>query len=207
MNGSRIAKRDCVRPLLCLVVVLTTLAMRCATPTMVPLLSAAGIPVTQTPRADIPLEVLTRSTGVRDPLPVDGSRFTYGDVETALGHAISSATVPWADVHKQRRPEGWQLSVEMIAADASYSDGRLIVTLGVRATLRTRVARTYLPKPRRTAASQGLFPPSGEPPFCSRAWSALVEISPVGSDRSSREPDVGGLDSRAADSLVTAIGP
>jgi hypothetical protein len=126
---------------------------------MVPLLSTAGVPVTQTPRADIPLEVLTRSTGVRDPLPVDGSSVTYGDVETALGHAISTAAVPWADGHKQKRPEGWQLSVEMIAADAGFSEGRLIVTLGVRATLRTRLGRTYLAQTQANCRKSGLVPP------------------------------------------------
>jgi hypothetical protein len=112
--------------------------------TMLPLLQAAGMPVTQTPGKEIPLEVVTRSTGVRDPLPIDGTSLSYGDVETTLGHAISSAAVPWADAHRAQRPEGWQIAVEVINADATYKDGRLLVTLGVRATLRTRSTRTYL---------------------------------------------------------------
>src|SRR6185312_2022349 len=112
--------------------------------TMVPLLQAAGMPVTQTPGKDIPLEVVTRSTGIRDPLPIEGTSLSYGDVETTLGHAVSSAAVPWADAHKAQRPEGWQISVELINTDATYKGGRLLVTLGVRATLRTRSTRTYL---------------------------------------------------------------
>jgi hypothetical protein len=112
--------------------------------TMVPLLQAAGMPITQTPGKEIPLEVVTRSTGIRDPLPVEGTSVTYGDVETALGHSVSSAAVPWADAHRAQRPEGWQIAVELINADASYRDGRLLVTLGVRATLRTRATRTYI---------------------------------------------------------------
>jgi hypothetical protein len=112
--------------------------------TMVPLLSAAGMPITVTPGKEIPLEIVTRSTGIKDPLPVEGAAVTFGDVETTLGHAVSSAAVPWANAHKAQRPEGWQLFVELINADATYQESRLVVTLGVRATLRTRVGRTYL---------------------------------------------------------------
>src|SRR5689334_22598575 len=78
--------------------------------THIPLLTAAGVPVTVTPGPEIPLEVVTRSTGVRDPLPVDGAAVSFGDVETTLGHAISTAAVPWAQAHRAQRPEGWQLT-------------------------------------------------------------------------------------------------
>lgn len=124
----------------------------------IPLLSAAGIPITRTPRAEVPLEVVTRSTGVRDPLPVEGTGTTYGDVEAALGHAISSAAVPWADAHRAQRPEGWQLMVELTAADATHARGRLIVTLGVRATLRTRTGRTYLAQTQASCRQAGVVP-------------------------------------------------
>jgi hypothetical protein len=126
--------------------------------TMVPLLHAAGMPVTQTPGKEIPLEVITRSTGVRDPLPVDGTSLSYGDVETTLGHAVSSAAVPWADAHRAQRPEGWQIAVEIINADASYKEGRLLVTLGVRATLRTRSTRTYLAQTQAYCSQGGVIP-------------------------------------------------
>ena len=117
--------------------------------THVRLLSSAGIPVTATPGPEIPLEVVTRSTGIRDPLPVDGASVSFGEVEVALGHAISSAAVPWAQAHRAERPEGWQLTVELTQADATYRDGRLIVGMTARATLRTRMGRTFL------AQSQG----------------------------------------------------
>jgi hypothetical protein len=135
---------------------------------MVPLLQAAGMPVTQTPGKEIPLEVVTRSTGIRDPLPIEGASLTYGDVEPALGHAISSAAVPWADAHRAQRPEGWQISVELINADATYKGGRLVVTLGVRATLRTRSTRTYLAQSQ-AYCSQGSVVPveQGAPVFFS----------------------------------------
>src|SRR5271155_4702836 len=54
------------------------------TTTTVPLLTAAGIPITQTPPGDISLEVVTRSTAVKDPLPVVGTPTSYADLEGAL---------------------------------------------------------------------------------------------------------------------------
>jgi hypothetical protein len=124
---------------------ITLLAAGCGgAGTTVPLLAAAGMPVTQTPSKDVPLEIVTRSTTIADPLPVEGSSVSFGDVETALGHAISTAAVPWADAHRAERPEGWQLFVELTRAEAGYHGGRLLVTLGARATLRTRSTRTYL---------------------------------------------------------------
>src|SRR5262249_48617656 len=124
----------------------------------VPLLSAAGMPVTQTPPKEVPLEIVTRSTGVTDPLPVDGSRVSYADVETTLGHAVSTAAVPWADAHKAQRPEGWQLTVELIKAEATYQGGRLVVTLGARATLRTRMGRAYLAQTQANCRQGALVP-------------------------------------------------
>ena len=124
--------------------VIALLTASCGGPTTVALLSAAGMPVTQTPTKEVPLEIVTRSTGIPDPLPIEGASISFGDVETSLGHAISSAAVPWAEAHRAQRPEGWQLFVEMINADASYHGGRLVVTLGARVTLRTRTGRTYL---------------------------------------------------------------
>src|SRR5581483_6837371 len=112
---------------------------------MIPLLEQSGVPVTVTPAHNVPLEVVTRkNTTVNDPLPVRGSLVAFGDVETALGFAVSSATVPWAEQHMAQRPEGWQLAVELISADA-WSHGREVtVTLNVRATLRTRTGNRYL---------------------------------------------------------------
>src|SRR5262245_17519901 len=62
---------------------------------VVPLLSAAGMPHITPPPPDTPLEVITKSTAVREPLPVRGSSFAYADVEATLGHAVASSTVPW----------------------------------------------------------------------------------------------------------------
>lgn len=110
----------------------------------VALLSAAGIPVTSSPAGAIPLEVVTRGTAVPDPLPVRGTSVVYGDLEAALGLAVSSAGVPWAQAHREKRADGWQLFVELTRAEAEEQHERLIVTLDVRATLRGRAGNVYL---------------------------------------------------------------
>jgi hypothetical protein len=124
--------------------------------TVVPLLSAAGIPLTQPTTA--PLEVVTRSTAVADPLPVQGTDVAYGDVEAALGHAIASATVPWAEKHRKvgKTTDGWQLFVEVTNADAEYEDGRVIFSVAVRATLRARAGNIYLAQSQASCRQGGL---------------------------------------------------
>jgi len=96
----------------------------CGGAAVIPLVEQAGIPITVTPAHSLPLEVITRkNASVRDPLPVRGSFVSFTEVEAALGHAVSSASVPWAAAHMRARPEGWQLELELIAADA-YERGR-----------------------------------------------------------------------------------
>jgi hypothetical protein len=143
-----------------------TMAGGCTHPmgTTVPLLSAAGIPITYTPPRDVPLEVVTRSTAVSDPLVVAGSRVSYADIESALGHSITTATVPWAEDHVAQRPGGWQLSVEVIEAKAEYERGRLIVTMNTRATLRGRQDHDYLAQTQVPCREAGLtLPENGAP--------------------------------------------
>ncbi len=138
----------------------TTCALGCgSTPQIVPLMTAAGVPLTDP--TTVPLRVVTRSTAVNDPLHMRGSNVEYGDIETALGHAIASATVPWADGHRTHATarEGWQLSVEVTAADAVYDDGRVIFSIGVRATLRARAGNVYLAQTQTSCRQGGLVPP------------------------------------------------
>jgi hypothetical protein len=126
----------------------------------IPLLSAAGIPVTMTPPGEVSLEVVTRSTAVRDPLPVMGSHTNYADLEGALGHAISTATIPWADAHKDARPGGLQLVVDIVEAQADFDAGRLKVTLTARATLRTRRDHDYIAQTQASCRDAGLTDPA-----------------------------------------------
>jgi hypothetical protein len=103
----------------------------------------SAVPVTDTTPREIPLEVITRSSAP-DPLPLDGGGARFGDLEVSLGHAVSTAVVAWADAHRDQRPDGWQLLVELAQARAARSDGVITVALNVRATLRTRVGHAYL---------------------------------------------------------------
>ncbi len=127
-----------------------------ASVTTVPLVSAAGAPITLTPTGAIPLEVTTHSAAVPDPLPVRHSTIAYSQVESALGHAVSSAAVPWAEAHRDKRPDGWQLQVELISASVEQREARLIVMLSVRATLRTRVGNVYLAQTHAHCVQAGL---------------------------------------------------
>lgn len=157
----------------------------CAPPPTLSLLHTAGVPLTLTPRPTIPLEVVTRSTGVKDPLVVRGGHFSYGDVENAVGLALSSAAAPWAKKHESERPEGWQLEAELIVADASYDDDRLIVTLGVRLTLRTRSDRRFLAQGQAGCRNSALRAPHDGAPVVyacitqmgrdAASWLALVQ--------------------------------
>jgi hypothetical protein len=140
---------------------------------IVPLLGTAGIPLTPTTTA--PLEVVTRSTAVADPLPVRGTSVAYGDIEAAMGHAVASATVPWASNHRGVSPkgEGWQLFVEITNSDAQYEDGRVIFTVGVRATLRARAGNVYLAQSQASCRQGGLVPSTRGAPVMYRC---MMEI-------------------------------
>jgi hypothetical protein len=139
-----------------LVVMMLLACEACGGRRIVPLLASAGIPLTSTPATSVPLEVVTRSTSVRDPLPVSGTSVVYGDFEAALGHAVSSAAVPWADKNRGRREGGWQLFVEVIQAEAEHDGTRMLVTIGVRATLRARVGGAHIAQTETACRDGGL---------------------------------------------------
>lgn len=151
-----------MRALAAYALVACTVGCRAPKPVTVPLLQAAGIPVTVTATPAVPLEVVTHTVGteVADPLPVEGSSVAYGDVEPAIGHAIASAVVPWAREHRNQRPAGWRLQVDVIAGNAIYEDGRLTVTFSVRATLRARADYDYLAQADAHCIETGRVPPS-----------------------------------------------
>jgi hypothetical protein len=134
-----------------------TLAVGCGGPSgIVPLLKDSGVPVTATPKDEVPLEVVTRSTAVPDPLPVHGSGVSYQDVEAALGVAVTSAAAPFAQNFKEKRPGGYQLTVEIMQADVEYSKGRLVMAMNVNATLRSRIGRIYLAQTQARCQQAGL---------------------------------------------------
>ena len=140
---------------------------------IVPLLTAAGVPLTEP--TTVPLRVVTRSTAVEDPLHMRGSGVGYGDVETALGYAVSSATVPWAEAHREHpsSKDGWQLSVEITNDDAVYDDHRVIFSVAVRATLRARAGNVYLAQTQASCRQGGIAEPDRGAPIMYRC---MLEI-------------------------------
>jgi hypothetical protein len=96
-----------------------------------------GVPTagTTTALSDPTFEVVAEIAGARDPLPVSGAHVAFADLETALGQAVLRAVKPRHDS---------VLTVELIAADATYKDSRLAVSMVVRATLRTRLGTTFV---------------------------------------------------------------
>jgi len=135
----------------------------CGTTALVPLLDNSRVPVTLTPHESVPLEVITRkSATVPDPLPVRGGHIAFGDVETALGHAVASATVPWAEKHPPS--EGLQLMVDLVEADASRRGDEVEVVMLVRATLRTRFGNRYLAQTQAHCKRSAVVEPSGAAP-------------------------------------------
>jgi hypothetical protein len=139
----------------------------------VPLLDTAGVPLT--PPTAVPLRVVTRSTAVNDPLPMRGTTVIYSDVESALGYAVSSATVPWATEHKSHpeSKDGWQLFVEVTGADARYDEGRVIFSVAVRATLRARAGNVYLAQTQASCRQGGIAPPDRGGPIM---YKCMMEI-------------------------------
>lgn len=126
-----------------LLVLSAALASGCASgpPRIVTLLRSAPV----TPNINAPLEVVSRATAIQDPLPVRNSDIVYGDVEGALGTAVSTAVAPWAESHKDARHGGWTVTVEVTGGEAVLEPGgRVVVALDVRATLRTREGNAYL---------------------------------------------------------------
>jgi hypothetical protein len=84
---------------------------------------------------DPTFEVVARTVGVKDPLPVSGAGVTYGELETALAQAVLRAVHPKHET---------TLTIELVAADADYARGRLSVSLVVRATLRARAGNAFV---------------------------------------------------------------
>jgi len=158
------------------VITITGLLVTCACSSgteMVPLLTAAGVPLTDP--TEVPLRVVTRSTAVHDPLHVRGTGVVYGDVETTLGHAIASATVTWAKAHENAKSakEGWELFVEVTAADAWSEDDRVVFSLAVRATLRQRSGNDYLAQTQASCRQGGIVAPQKGAPI---VYGCMMEI-------------------------------
>jgi hypothetical protein len=85
--------------------------------------------------SDPTFEVVARTVGVKDPLPVTGAGVSYGELETALAQAVLRSVKP--------RHES-VLTIELIAAEAEYGRERLAVAFVVRATLRAKSGNAFI---------------------------------------------------------------
>lgn len=180
---------------------LALLIVGCAgSPEIVPLLSAAGVPLTEP--TTVPLRVVTRSTAVDDPLRMHNTTVAYGDIEGALGHAVSSATVPWANGHRAHptSKDGWELTVEITNDDATYEDPRVVFSIAVRATLRARAGNIYLAQTQASCRQGGIAEASKGAPIMYRCmkeigrdlagWLDGVDLDAGGTHSSNDEPDL-----------------
>ena len=132
----------------------------------------AAVPLTGAVPRDVPLEVVTHSA-VSTPLVVENTATRVADIEVSLGHAVSSAAVPWADAHRGVRPDGWQLLLELAKARAAWSHGTVDVALDVRATLRSRGGHVYLAQTQAHCHERAVMPLAESAPLFYRCMSTV----------------------------------
>lgn len=131
-------------------------------PQIVPLVKEGGASSAYAAGTWAPLEIVTRSTAISDPLPLRGTAYAYTELEEALGLSVIAATTPWATRHaddETARKGGWTLLVELTSADAEVTTGgRVVIGIDVRATLRVRSGNTYLGQTQAGCREGGLVP-------------------------------------------------
>lgn len=128
-------------------------SIACSTVHVVPLVGS------EPQRAPSSVEVVARTTAVRNPLPVGGASVAYGDLEVALERATNRASIAWGEARKAKHPEGAQLFVELTQAVADFKEGRLIVSLVARVTLRTRIGGAHIAQTQLGCSESGLVAP------------------------------------------------
>src|SRR5450432_2329140 len=95
-----------------------------------------GTPIgTSAAPSDPSFEVVARTAGVKDPLPVSGTSVRFANLEPALGNAV---------LRNVRPRHASTLTVELIAADAKHDSSRLTVSIVARATLRAREGNAFV---------------------------------------------------------------
>ena len=129
--------------LLATLIPLLLVPVGCAT-RLVPLEPPARPPTAAAP----PIEVVATVAGGSDPLRVDCGGFAFGGVARATGAYVAAAVEPWAERHREVRPGGWQLLVELTRSGAGLHDGVMTMELETRITLRARAGQLHLAQTR-----------------------------------------------------------
>ncbi len=91
-----------------------------------------------------PLLTTIDASNAHLPLNVSGASVAYGDVDRALADSVERATRSLAEELAQKHARPLELTLEIVDAHAEYERERLLVRLGLRATLRERAGNTYL---------------------------------------------------------------
>jgi hypothetical protein len=108
------------------------LSASCGT-TLVPV--TLGVAPTPTNDPSSKFEIVTRTSSVKDPLPVTGTDVAFASLEPAFAQALA-ANVPARN--------GYELTVELTSAEADYNGSRLRIALVARATLREREGNAFV---------------------------------------------------------------
>ncbi|HEX3777661.1 MAG TPA: hypothetical protein VHV51_24495 [Polyangiaceae bacterium] len=91
-----------------------------------------------------PLRVAVDATSTHLPLAVSGASVSYGDVDRALAQSIEHALSTTKRELAESDAHALGLSIELVDAHAEYTRDRLVVRMGVRATLRQSSGNVYL---------------------------------------------------------------
>ncbi len=114
--------------------------------------------------SDPTFEVVARTVGVKDPLPVSGSGVTYGELEPALASAVVRSVRPRHDT---------TLTIELVATDADYARGRLAVSLVIRATLRAKAGNAFVGQTQAVCHDGEILPPESGARV---VWSCMTRL-------------------------------
>lgn len=101
----------------------------------------------QTPRqirAPVPVEVAVDATGVFMPMHVSGAGVAYSDVDRALARSLESALAAVFPRLSLASDQRLLLRVEILETHAEYAEGRLVVRMATRATLRRVRGNAYI---------------------------------------------------------------
>lgn len=105
-----------------------------------------------------PLRVTIDATNAHLPLSVAGANVAYGDVDHALAGSVERATRPLVAELARRNARPLELAIEIVEAHADEEQGRLLVRMSVRATLRERAGNTYVAQTHAHASTSAVVP-------------------------------------------------
>jgi hypothetical protein len=123
----------------------------------------AGVVLPADARAPDPLMDVTGTvSGGRDPLPVDGARYAFSNLTTTMTEVMAAAARPWAARHAKKRRAGWQMTIDLVDAQAELRGGVLRAEIEIRATLLSRDGLVALGQSQRHCTVTGVD--SHDPP-------------------------------------------